>query len=261
MWPAAFFLLLQAAADPIAGPIDEGRKALDANQFDRAAELFTQATRKYPADYAAHFHLGLAYSLKNDDARAIPEYARTLELKPGLYQAQLNLGISLLRAGRAAEAIKPLEAAAAQKPRELQPRIKLASAYLASQRYSEAQQAYSAAAESDPKSADAELGLAKSIAAQDHLDAAAPHFRRAAELDPKFRDALLELAGLTKKQSSPPKRLPFTNSSLVTRRRRNGLVNCCWNRSGLRMPSRAWNRRSRNRLLPRIGWRSRPPIE
>lgn len=203
MWPAAFFLLLQAAADPIAGPIDEGRKALDANQFDRAAELFTQATRKYPADYAAHFHLGLAYSLKNDDARAIPEYARTLELKPGLYQAQLNLGISLLRAGRAAEAIKPLEAAAAQKPRELQPRIKLASAYLASQRYSEAQQAYSAAAESDPKSADAELGLAKSIAAQDHLDAAAPHFRRAAELDPKFRDALLELAGLYEKAKQP----------------------------------------------------------
>ncbi len=193
MWlTAALFLLLQTPADPV----EEGRKALDANQFARAAELFAEATRKDPADYAAHFHLALAYSLQNDDARAIPEYARTLELKPGLYQAQLNMGISLLRASRSAEAIQPLEAAVAQKPKELQPRIKLASAYLASKRFADAEQAYVAAAALDPKSADAELGLAKAIAAQDRLEAAAPHFRKAAELDPKFRDALLELAAL-----------------------------------------------------------------
>jgi len=204
MWlPAALFLLLQAPADPV----EEGRKALDANQLDRAAELFTQAIQKDPADYAAHFHLALAYSLKNDDVRAIPEYAKTLELKPGLYQAQLNLGISLLRAGRAQEAVKPLEAAAAQKPKDLQPQIKLASAYLASQRFTEAGQAYAAALATDPKSADAELGLAKATAAQDRLEAAAPHFRKAAELDPKFRDALLELAGLYEKAKQPAEAL------------------------------------------------------
>jgi Tfp pilus assembly protein PilF len=118
---AALFLLLQAAADPV----EEGRKALDANQFERAAELFRQGIAKEPGDYAAHFHLALAYSLQNDDARAIPEYAKTLELKPGLYQAELNLGISLLRTGKAAEAVKPLSDAVAQKPKELQPRVKL----------------------------------------------------------------------------------------------------------------------------------------
>jgi len=200
MWlPAALFLLLQAPADPV----EEGRKALDANQFSRAVELFTEATRKDPSDYAAHFHLALAYSLQNDDAHAIPEYTKTLELKPGLYQAQLNLGISLLRAARAPEAVQPLEAAVAQKPKELQPRIKLASAYLASKRLADAEQAYLAAAAIDPKSADAELGTAKSIAAQDRLEAAAPHFRKAAELDPKFRDALLELASLYEKAKQP----------------------------------------------------------
>lgn len=195
MWlPAALFLLLQAATDPV----EEGRKALDANQFDKAVELFAQAIAHDGSDYAAHFHLALAYSLKNDDAHAIPEYQKTLELKPGLYQAQLNLGISLLRAGRAAEAIKPLQEALAQKPAEAQPRIKLGAAYLATQRFAEAEKAYSGSS-----SADAELGLAEAVSAQGRLDEAAPHFRKAADLNPKFRDRLLELAALYEKAKHP----------------------------------------------------------
>ncbi len=195
MWlSAAFLLLLQTAPDPL----DEGRKALEANQFDRAVELFGQAVARDGKDYAAHFHLGLAYSLKNDDVHAIPEYQRTLELKPGLYQAQLNLGISELRAGHAAEAVKPLEAAVAQKPTEIQPRVKLGTAYLALERFADAEKAYSGLA-----SPDAELGVARAMAGQGRLEEAAPHFRKAAELDPKFRDSLLELAGLYEKAKQP----------------------------------------------------------
>jgi len=197
MWlPAALFLLLQASADSV----EEGRKALDANQFDRAVELFGQAVAKNGSDYAAHFHLALAYSLKSDDAHAIPEYVKTLELKPGLYQAQLNLGISLLRAGSAAEAVKPLEEATAQKPAEPQPRAKLGAAYLATQRFAEAEKAYLAVT---PQSADSELGLAHAIAAQNRLPEAAPHFQKAAELNPKYKDGLLELAGLYEKAKKP----------------------------------------------------------
>lgn len=200
MWlSAALFLMLQAAADPV----EEGRKALDANQFARAAELFRQGVAKMPGDYAAHFHLALAYSLQNDDTRAILEYAKTLELKPGLYQAQLNLGISLLRVGKAGEAVQLLRDAVAQKPKELQPRVKLGAAYLGARQFSEAEQAYQAAAELDGRSADAELGEAKAIAAQERLSDAAPHYQQAAKLDPKFRDGLLELAGLYEKAKQP----------------------------------------------------------
>jgi len=200
MWlSAALFLMLQAAADPV----EEGRKALDANQFARAAELFRQGVAKTPGDYAAHFHLALAYSLQNDDTRAILEYAKTLELKPGLYQAQLNLGISLLRVGKAGEAVQLLRDAVAQKPKELQPRVKLGAAYLGARQFSEAEQAYQAAAELDGRSADAELGEAKAIAAQERLSDAAPHYQQAAKLDPKFRDGLLELAGLYEKAKQP----------------------------------------------------------
>ncbi|MDQ6677660.1 MAG: tetratricopeptide repeat protein [Acidobacteriota bacterium] len=206
MWlPAAFFYLLQAAADPT----EEGRKALDANQYDRAVELFQKAVAQDGKDYGAHFHLALAYSLKNDDAHAIPEYEKTLELKPGLYQGELNLGISLLRANRAADSAPHLAAAAIQKPNEIQPQMKLADAYLATQDYAKAEEHYRAALALNKKLAAAELGLGRTAVAQNQLDSGARHFRNAAELDPKYQDALLELAGDYEKAKQPALAIPI----------------------------------------------------
>src|SRR5256885_5807439 len=110
MWAAAaaFVLLFAPTADYQA----EGLKALEAKQYSQAAQLFTQAIAADPTDYAAHFHLALAYSLLSKDADAIPEYKKTLGLKPGLYQAELNLGMLLLREKQAAEAVPHLDAAA-----------------------------------------------------------------------------------------------------------------------------------------------------
>src|SRR5205085_7336852 len=121
----ALFLLLQAP-DYTA----QGMKALEANQLDSATQLFTKAIEAEPADYAAHFHLALAYSLLEKDLQAIPEYQKTLELKPKLYQAELNLGILLLRQKRAQDAIPVLQDAAAQKPREFKPQFYYAEALL-----------------------------------------------------------------------------------------------------------------------------------
>ena len=210
MWlPAMALLLLLAQADtlanPMADPMEEGRKALDANQFERAADLFRQVVSRDGSDYVGHFHLALAYSLLKDDAHAVAEYEQTLKLKPNLYQAELNLGISLLRQGRAANAVKPLESAVAQKPAELQPRVKLGAAYLATKQFTDAEKAYAAGVAAAPQSADAQLGLAKAIAAQGRLAEAAPSFERAAALDPGFRDALLELAGLYEQAKQPEK--------------------------------------------------------
>src|SRR5579864_5021184 len=116
MWAigVAYLLLFAPTTDYLA----EGFKALDAKQYDQAAQLFSQAVQADPKDYAAHFHLALAYSLLGKDADAIPEYQKTLELKPGLYQAELNIGILLLRAKRPSEAAPHLDAAVQVKPQE-----------------------------------------------------------------------------------------------------------------------------------------------
>src|SRR5258706_4560047 len=108
------WLLLAA---PLLQSVDyqaEGIKALDSKQYDAAVDLFKKALAADSQDYAAHFHLALAYSLLNKDADAIPEYKKVLELKPGLYEAQLNLGICILRAEDPGPAIPYLKSASDQ---------------------------------------------------------------------------------------------------------------------------------------------------
>jgi len=141
--------------------MEQGNQALDAKQYDRAVELFTQAAGADPKDYAAEFQLGLAYSLLGKDAEAVPHYKAALALKPGLYEGQLNLGLSLLRAKQPAAAQPYLESALEQK-----------------------------------SSATAEAALGRAIARQGNPAAAEPHIRKAIAMDPSRRDDLLELASL-----------------------------------------------------------------
>ena len=196
---AAAFLLFFQAADPLG----EGRKALEANQLDRAAELFDKAIAQDPKDYAAHFHRALTYSLQSDDAKAIPEYEKTLELKPGLYQAELNLGISLVRQKRAADAIPHLEKAVAAKPNDAQAEWRLGQAYLAAGAPDKAETHLRSAVQSDPKNAGAALELGRALLAENKLDESAPFFRSAADANPKYRENLLQLAEAYEKAKQP----------------------------------------------------------
>jgi tetratricopeptide (TPR) repeat protein len=181
----------------------EGLKALDAKQYEQAAQLFTQAVQSDSKDYAAHFHLALSYSLMGKDAEAIPEYQKTLDLKPGLYQAELNLGILLLRGQRGKEAAPHLSAAVEAKPKEFRAQYYLAEALAASGDAAAAEAHYQAAAALDPASAAAQVGLGRAQAKQNRLPEAAEHFHKAAELDPKFSDANLELAAIFEQNHQP----------------------------------------------------------
>ena len=120
------WLLLLALWAQSANVAEDGNRALDAKQYDRAIELFTQAAAADPKDYATQFQLALTYSLLGRDADAIEHYKAALDLKPGLYEAELNLGLSLLRTNDANAAIPHFRAAAVQKPAELRPVLNLA---------------------------------------------------------------------------------------------------------------------------------------
>jgi len=195
MWALLFLLATDFSA--------EGMKALEERKYQEAAGLFAQAVAADPGDYAANFHLALAYSLLEKPAEAIPIYKKVLELKPGLYEAELNLGILLLGQKQAPEAISHLRAACEKKPKEYRPRIYFADALLASGDLAKAEENYKAAAELDPKSPAAQLGLAHSQARQKRLPEAAEHFRRAAVLDASYKDGLLELASLLEENKQP----------------------------------------------------------
>jgi len=191
MWLLTAVLLAQAVDYQA-----DGVKALDAKQYDAAVGLFTKAVAADPKDYAAHFHLALAYSLLGKDIEAVAEYKTTLELKPGLYEAELNIGVSMTRAKDAASAIPHLKSAVAQRPKEFRPAFYLGQALLEHGDFAEAQAAYTTALAINPSSAPAELGLGKSLARQNQLTDAELHYRKAAQLDPGYKPALLELAQL-----------------------------------------------------------------
>ncbi|MBZ5606408.1 MAG: tetratricopeptide repeat protein [Acidobacteriia bacterium] len=186
-WVALAAVLLQAIDYQAAGI-----KALDAKQYQQAAELFRKAVDADPKDYGAHFQLALAFSLLNQDSAAIPEYKKVLELKPGLYEAELNVGICLLRTKDAAAAVPYLKAAAGEKPKEPRPAYYYAQALLDAGQ--DAQAAFENAVALNALSAPAQAGLAQSLARQKKFDEAELHFRKAAEIDPAYKTGLLQLA-------------------------------------------------------------------
>jgi tetratricopeptide (TPR) repeat protein len=169
-------------------------KALDAQKYDAAVDLFTKAVVEDPKDYGAHFNLALAYSFLGKDSDAIPQYKTVLELKPGLYEAELNLGISLLRSKNAADAVALLKDAQKQKPQEFRPAYYLAEALRDAGSPEEAEAAYASAIAVKPDSAEAELGLAQMLLREKRLSDCEPHFRKASTLNPKYKSYLLELA-------------------------------------------------------------------
>jgi tetratricopeptide (TPR) repeat protein len=203
MWFILLLSLLAQAPDNIA----EGLKALDAGNSNAAVESFSKAVAADPNDYSAHFNLGLAYSMSNKDAQAIPEYQKTLELKPGLYEAQLNLSMSLLNAHDAASAIPYLKAAEAQRPKEFKPVYYLATALLETKQYTEAIIEFQKAVEMDAASAGAELGLGQALARDGHRTEAGPHYRKAANLEHAYHSYLLELAGMYEEHGEFPQAL------------------------------------------------------
>jgi tetratricopeptide (TPR) repeat protein len=174
----------------------EGVKALDAQKYDAAVDLFTKAVAQDSKDYGARFNLALAYSLLGKDAESIPQYRAVLELKPGLYEAELNLGISLLRSKDAAGAIVPLKAAAEQKPTEFRPVYTLGDAFRETGALSDSEAAYAKAVALKPDSAEAEWGLAQTLMREKKLAESEQHFRKAGTLNAKYKSYLLELASL-----------------------------------------------------------------
>ncbi len=206
--------LLQAA-DPSA----EGLKALEANNYASAAQLFAKAVEADPKDYAARFNLALANSLLGNRAEAIAGYKATLELKPGLYEAEMNLGILL----QGAEALPWLEEAVKQKPQEFRPNFYLAEALYAAGDFAQAEKQYTRSGELDPKSAVVQFGLARSLMRQDKLDEAAAALDRAAALEPSYAESALELGPRYEQAGKPDKALQIyerfpANPAAVERR-------------------------------------------
>jgi protein O-GlcNAc transferase len=185
----ALLLLLQS--DPAA----LGMKALDEQKYEQAVQHFAAALKADPEDLSANFHYGLALSMVNRDAEAVPAYQKVLAKQPDLFEAQLNLGVLLLRTKRAEEALPLLEKAQAQQPKQFRPNYYLGEAHGDLQHWEAAETALQAALAIDGTSAPAMASLAKAMAKQGRVKESANWYQSAVKADPSFKEALLELAG------------------------------------------------------------------
>lgn len=185
----ALLLLLQS--DPAA----LGMKALEEQKYEQAVLHFAAALRAEPEDLSANFHYGLALSMVNRDAEAIPAYQKVLVKQPELFEAQLNLGVLLLRTKRAEEALPLLEKAQAQQPKQFRPNYYLGEAHVDLQHWEAAETALQAALAIDGASAPAMASLAKALAKQGRVKESATWYQSAVKTDSSYKEALLELAG------------------------------------------------------------------
>ncbi len=185
----ALLLLLQS--DPAA----LGMKSLEDQKYEQAVTHFAAAVKAEPEDLSANFHYGLALSMVNRDAEAIPAYQKVLAKQPDLFEAQLNLGVLLLRTKRAEEALPLLEKAQAQQPKQFRPNYYVGEAHGDLQHWEAAETALQAALAIESASAPAMASLAKALAKQGRVKESANWYQSAVRADPSYREALLELAG------------------------------------------------------------------
>lgn len=155
MWALVWALLLLWQADPLA----DGIKALDAKDYTTAIGLFQKAAAADPKDYAAQFHLGLAYSLAGDKEKSLAAYRQALELKPDLYEAQMNTAALLMETAKPGDAVPLLKRAVEAKPKELRPNFFLGLAYLRAGQLKEADTQLKAARQMDVKAEEVSSAL------------------------------------------------------------------------------------------------------
>jgi tetratricopeptide (TPR) repeat protein len=122
---------LFSQTDTLAATAAQAQRALQAQDFAKAEQLYSELVKALPSNPGLRMNLGLArfsagkYELAADDLR------RASKAGPKLWPARLMLGLSLQKLGRPAEAIAPLESVLTERPGDEVARFELADALLA----------------------------------------------------------------------------------------------------------------------------------
>ncbi len=203
--------------------------AIDAKDYQTAAQDYQDYLAKKPDDALVHFQLGYAYTAMQKPDAAKPEYEAAISLDPKMSAAYLNLGLTLLSSNPGA-AVAPLQKAVELSPDQANPKFYLGTALERSGQVALAMAQYEAADKLDDKNPDvhaalgrvylragrssdaepqfrtalsirrdssaAHLGLAESLAAQKKSDAADMEYQVYLAAQPRDQAARIEYAGL-----------------------------------------------------------------
>ncbi len=158
--------------------------AIDAKDYQTAAQDYRDYLTKKPDDALVHFQLGYAYSAMQKPEAAKPEYETAISLDPKMPAAYLNLGLTLLSSDPGA-AIAPLQKAVELSPDQANPKFILGTALERSGQVAPAIAQYEAAEKLDDSNGELHAALGRV-----YLRASRP-----ADAEPQFRASLSTAAG------------------------------------------------------------------
>ncbi len=96
--------------------LDDGIRALQAGEMDRALSLLNAAVASSPADGRAHGYLGICKARRGDLAGSVTSLQEAARLQPSDPMAQFNLAVALMQAQRTDEARAAFQAVLALDP-------------------------------------------------------------------------------------------------------------------------------------------------
>ncbi len=94
---------------PSNAQVADGKKAIEAGEFEKAVEILTKASEQSPDDAQAFFYLAVAQEQVDNVDAAVPAYEKAIELDPKLIDARVNLSALLTDLQRDEEALEVAE--------------------------------------------------------------------------------------------------------------------------------------------------------
>jgi protein O-mannosyl-transferase len=157
--------------------------------YESSYTFWSDVARKVPGNAGAWNNLGIILAERGDQAGAIGDYRRALDVAPAYAYAHYNLGNSLMATGRLDEAVGQYEEALRFRPRDPSIHFNLGNALARERRGPEAAAQYRETLEIDPGRADAWFNLADAMVGAGDLAQAADAYAHAVQLRPDFADA------------------------------------------------------------------------
>ena len=134
-----------------------------AQNYQKAAQLFSQALQQDPTYSQAAFYLGLTYNALFDEEKAAGYYKKAIDIDPDYLEARANYAGMLLDIGSVDEAIRQINVVLTRQPEHAVALTMLAQAYRVKELYPQSIEAAQKAIQLTPKNAEPHLWLADSL--------------------------------------------------------------------------------------------------
>ncbi|MGB8579331.1 MAG: tetratricopeptide repeat protein [Candidatus Sulfotelmatobacter sp.] len=181
------------------------RAQIDLRQSDAsgAVDALQQAVSNDPSNAVAHYHLGLAFDMQHNDARAESEWREAVRLRPGLADAQRALAALEMRRGdmnALSQTAEQIITSASQAPDGY---LMRALAEMNRQKYSDAEQDLTKVMGMAPRSAAPYIQMGNLYGMEKQYSEAIKFYQEALDKDPASTEALQGIMNVYLLQKQP----------------------------------------------------------